>query len=141
MKKKLFILCLSFAVLSCDPNSDVIEPNSLIGFWNRETVYLNGVNSIEFVDFLNGGNYLEMKEDRTFSRAYDNGNWNQSNRTLSLERSVNSGMGDWTYKIIDVTKDVLTLEIKLTESQYCCGFDAFDENEIITILEIYKRQT
>jgi hypothetical protein len=141
MKKNLLFLTLCFAVLSCDTSSDM-DPSthSITGFWSRETVYLNGVNSIEYVDFLNNGtNFLSIKNDKTFERAYDNGSWNLSCKTLVLDREEPSGLGDWTYEIIEHSDNNLTLEIKLTESQYCCGFDSFTDNEIITIREVYKR--
>ncbi len=139
MRQPLCIVVICFAVLACDNSADInIRPDSITGFWSREMVYLNGVNSVEYVDFLNGGtNFLEIKNDHTFSRAYDNGTWHLSNVVIKLERGGASL--DWTYKIIEYSKENLILEIKLTEGQYCCGFDAFSENEIITIKEVYKK--
>jgi hypothetical protein len=131
------ILAICTVTLSCDSNPDLdIQADSVIGFWSRETVYLNGVNS----DFLSGHNsFLEIKKDKTFYRPYDIGTWHLLCNTLNLERAASSGMGNWTYKIIDHTKDYLTLEINPTEGQYCCGFDEFTDNEIITIKEVYKK--
>jgi hypothetical protein len=141
MRSRLSVLAICLIVVSCDSNVDLsIKPDSLIGFWSRETVYLNGTNSNEYVDFLNGGtNFLEIKENTTFSRAYDNGSWQLSNQTLNLERDEATGLGDWSYKIIELSNRNLILEIKLTESQYCCGFDSFSDNEIITIKEVYTK--
>jgi len=141
MKKQVALLTLCFAALSCDTSSDSTpSTTSILGFWSRETVYLNGVNSIEYVDFLNDGtNFLNIKKDKTFERAYDNGSWNLSNKTLALNRNESSGLIDWTYEVIEHSANSLILEIKLTESQYCCGFDSFTDNEIITIREVYIR--
>jgi hypothetical protein len=87
MKNLFFILAICL-VLSCDNESDQ-QPNAndIIGFWSRETVYLNDVNSNEYVDFLNNGtNFLDLKEDKIFYRAYDIGTWQLSGRTLTLDR-------------------------------------------------------
>ena len=141
MKKQLAILAICFAALSCDNNSDSdISPDTIIGFWSRETVYLNGVNSIAYVDFLNGGtNYINIKNDNTFDRAYDIGVWDLCNNTLTLKRDENTGSANWTYKIISHTGTNLILEMRLNESQYCCDFDSFNDSEIITIKEVYKK--
>ena len=139
--KNLLIIAMCISFLSCDNNTALTtQPDSIVGLWSREIVYLNGVNSNEYVDFLNNGtNFLNLYKDKSFSRAYDNGTWRVLNDTLKLKRDLNSGMGDWTYKIIDHTKSSLTLETKLTEGQYCCGFDQFTDTEIITIKEVYKK--
>jgi hypothetical protein len=140
MKINLFILAICLATFSCDDPSDNTNlDDSLIGFWSVETVYLNGVNSLEYVDFLNGGNFLEIKEDNTFQRAYEFGTWSRSNLTLTLDRDENTGRGDWAYRILKQTKMSLVLETKLKEGEYCCGFPQFDDDEIITIREVYKK--
>lgn len=141
MKNLFFILMISVA-LSCDNDSDT-EPqvNDMIGFWSRETVYLNEVNSNEYVDFLNDGtNFLDLREDKVFHRAYDIGTWNLSGYTLTLDRDESSGFNDWEYKILTFSKDFLVLEVKLVEGKYCCGFDEFADDEIITIKEVYRKQ-
>lgn len=125
--------------LSCD-RKDPIVTNPIIGMWERETVYLNGVNSAQYVDFLNNEtNFLQIKPDKTFMRAYDNGVWNMSDKVLTLDRDEKTGMMDWHYKIVDRACNSLTLEMKLTEGQYCCDFDSFAKDEVITITEVYKR--
>jgi hypothetical protein len=140
--KNLFVILTICVALSCDSDSDT-EPRAsdLIGFWSRETVYLNEVNSNEYVDFLNNGtNFLDLREDKVFHRAYDIGTWNISGYTLTLDRDEDTGFSDWEYKILAFSKDFLMLEMKLVESKYCCGFDAFADDEIITIKEIYRKQ-
>jgi hypothetical protein len=142
VKKQLTLLTLCLAaIISCDTNSHVTpSAESILGFWSIETVYLNGVNSIAYVDFLhNGTNFLNIKKDKTFERAYDVGNWDLSDLTLTLDRKEPSGYGDWEYKIIEYSTNNLILEIKLPEGLYCCDFDSFTDNEIITIREVYKR--
>jgi len=141
MKKKLLFLFICFAVVSCENEyDDCSHAESIIGMWSRETVYLNGDNSVEYVDFLNNGtNYLELKNDKTFARVYDNGTWQLAGKSLMLDRDETSGLSDWNYAIVDVTKNNLTLEVKLNESQYCCGFEEFEDNEIIVIKEVYKK--
>jgi hypothetical protein len=124
--------------ISCD-NTDVkVQENSIVGFWHRETVYLNGINSAEYFDLLNGTSFLSIKSDNTFDRPYDFGTWLRSDNTFTLKRSY-SGIGEWEYTIIEETKTTLVIEMQLNESEYCCGFDEFDDNEIITIKEVYKR--
>jgi hypothetical protein len=141
MKNLFFILAICL-VLSCDNESDQ-QPNAndIIGFWSRETVYLNDVNSNEYVDFLNNGtNFLDLKEDKIFYRAYDIGTWQLSGRTLTLDRDEPSGYEDWEYKILTFSEDFLMLEVKLVEGKYCCGFDEFADDDIITIRELYRKQ-
>lgn len=140
MKNLLGLLTFCLVALSCETSSDLVPGNkAIVGFWSRETVFLNGVNSLEYVDFLNGTNFLNIKNDNTFERAYDIGRWNLSYPTLMLDREGSSGISDWTYEIIAYSENNLVLEIRLTEGQYCCGFDAFSDNEIITIREFYKK--
>lgn len=140
--KNLFLILTISVALSCSNDSDV-EPqiNDMIGFWSRETVYLNEVNSNEYVDFLNDGtNFLVLREDKMFHRAYDIGTWNLSGYTLTLDREEATGFNDWEYRIISFSKDFLILEIKLVEGKYCCGFEAFAEDEVITIREVYRKK-
>jgi hypothetical protein len=138
MKKQLGFLAFCLLAVSCDTSSD-LTPTSIYGFWVIETVYLNGENSIKYVDYLNnGGNHLNIKEDKTFGRNYDLGYWYFYDNTLILHRDESSGFKDWTYKLIELSGDKLVLE-RLEESQHCCNFDSFTENEIITIREVYKR--
>ena len=141
MKTPFFILAICL-VLSCDSESDH-QPNAndVIGFWSRETVYLNEINSNEYVDFLNNGtNFLDLKEDWVFHRAYDIGTWKLSGNTLTLDRDEPSGYEDWEYKILAFSEDFLMLEVKLVEAKYCCGFDEFADDEVITIREVYRKQ-
>jgi len=141
MKNYPLMLIICALLTGCDSGSDpAFNAEQLLGFWSRETVYLNGVNSNAYVDFLNGGtNFLDIKRDKTFSRAYDNGSWALFDEALVLDRMESNGRGDWKYKIIHRSAGDLVLEIKLTGGQYCCGFDAFAEDEVITIREVYKR--
>jgi hypothetical protein len=139
--KNLFFILVICVVMSCDNDSDD-QPSAqdLIGFWSRETVYLNEVNSNEYVDFLNNGtNFLDLKEDKIFHRAYDLGTWRLSGYTLTLDRDEPSGYQDWECKIVAFSKDFLVLELKLVEGKYCCSFDEFADDEIITIKEVYRR--
>lgn len=142
MKKQLISFAVFLTAISCDTSQEQTTEIDLIqGFWSRETVYLNGENSNKYVDFLNDGtNFLHIKQDKTFARAYDMGLWDLSHQTLTLDRNESTRMIDWTYIITELSNDKLILETKLTEGQYCCGFDAFTDNEIITITEVYKRQ-
>jgi len=58
---------------------------------------------------------------------------------LTLDRDEPSGYQDWEYKIVAFSKDFLVLELKLVEGKYCCSFDEFADDEIITIKEVYRR--
>lgn len=141
MKRQLLFLLICCAGLSCEEEqNNCPDAGKLVGIWSRETVFLNGVNSAAYVDFLNNGtNFLDLKTNKSFARAYDNGTWRLSGRLLKLERDATSGIGDWTYDILSLTETSLTLETRMNESQYCCGFEAFSDNEIIAIKEVYSR--
>jgi len=133
-----FLLIACLVVLSCEEHK-FVRPEAIVGSWRSEAVYLNGVNSEQYFDWLNTGSVFIIKNDNTYARNYVWGNWRLSNEELRLEANENMGMVDWNYKIIEQTKDQLTLELHLTESQYCCNFDSFTDTEIITIKEVYKR--
>ena len=131
------IICL--AVTSCDDTADIHNTEALVGFWALETVYMNDVNSAAYIDFLNGGNYLHLKKDKTFTRVYDTGTWVACGNTLKLKRDERTGLGDWTYKILERSNDNLVIEIKRTLEQYCCGSKLFMANELITFKEVYNK--
>jgi hypothetical protein len=140
MRRLSILLAVCFGVLSCDEdNVTTVRPEAIIGSWRSETVYLNGVNSEQYVDWLNTGSVFIIKDDNTYARNYVWGNWRLCNEELKLEANADMGMADWKYKIIEHTEDRLTLELNLTESQYCCNFDSFTDAEVITIKEVYKR--
>ncbi|HYG02337.1 MAG TPA: hypothetical protein VD927_07815 [Chryseosolibacter sp.] len=141
MKTKLSLLILSLLTLSCDHSADEVKnSDAIVGFWSRQSVYLNGVNSNEHADFLNGGtNHLHIRKDNTFGRAYDNGTWLLSDGMLVLDRIESGGFADWTYKIVHHLNDSLVLDTQLTEGEYCCDFPSFAEDEVITIREVYKK--
>ncbi|MEJ1239704.1 hypothetical protein WBG78_16325 [Chryseolinea sp. T2] len=142
MRKQLAVLALLYAAMSCDKDSDATPTeDAMLGLWNREIVYLNGTNSDQIWDNLNGTNHLQFNRDKTFGRAYEIGHWVLSGKSLTLDRDESTGGRDWIYDIIENSKDKLVLEIKLRESEYCCDFDAFSDTEIITIREVYRKVT
>jgi hypothetical protein len=140
MQVKLLFAAFFLLALSCDSDTETkIDQAKLVGLWNLETVYLNGVNSDEQTDILNGNNFLELKPNLTFERAYDPGFWSINGKILKLDRGEGTRV-DWTYRVISQDNHNLVLEMKLREGDYCCNFDHFESDEVITIREVYKRQ-
>lgn len=135
----LFIIVIGcFLASSCENNdlNPYPRPEAIIGSWRSEAVYLNEVKS----DFFSRGSLLFfIKEDNSFNKLYLNGTWNLQGHTLRIERGAEWGLEDWVYQVVDYSDNMLTLELRLTEGQYCCDFDEFEENEIITIREVYSR--
>ena len=129
----IFLTCFS----GCDDSDAGIKTDSLAAFWNLEKVTINGSNSTEYN--YSPANFLELGSDKTFSRAYESGEWNLSGRNLTLDRDESFGMSDWSYQIISVSDDALVMEMQLIESQYRWDFESFTENEVLTIREVYNK--
>lgn len=140
MRIFLFASALCIA-MSCDYHNaeSIVESNALIGTWQTENVFLNGVNSNVHVDFLNDGINLAIKEDRSFYRNYWHGQWELNQYELVLKNQLDVKSTRWRATVLEVSKDRLVLEFNLTEGEYCCDFTAFDESEVITIREVYRR--
>jgi hypothetical protein len=137
MKTRFLFVAILFACFSCclgDPEPE-INVDSLAGFWNLQEVTINDINSDEYN--FSPSNFLKLESNKTFSRAYESGNWNLKGKNLTLDREEALGMSDWHYQIISITDNKLVVEMQLIESEYRWDFDSFTDEEVLTIREVY----
>lgn len=131
----LFMLCSM--LISCDPEEEV-NPD-LLGFWVTEKISFNGIDGNEIMPGINSGFHLNLTDSSTYFRNYSMGMWTLNNDQLKLIPTVTSGERQFTYTIKSHSKELLILEIVLKESEYCCDFPAFEADEPLSIVEVYKR--
>lgn len=135
LKETLLIIVLIFTV-AC--KSDDIKPELLTGGWNLEQVVVEGSGTKKVLDPEEASVALFIDEDQSYYRNYITGVWllNDNNLVLDASPLLNNY---WECSIIKLTKNVLELQIKLTEGQYMYDFEDFDDTEILTITESYAR--
>lgn len=86
------------------------------------------------------GRYLGLVEGGEYFGVYMTGTWALQGKNLQIHRAFMDPDAElWNYEVVGFSNDRLILEIRLTESQYCCDFEEFASDEVITIREIYKR--
>ncbi len=140
LKKIKFWLVGLVLIFSCEKNEgDIVDQNLLIGNWRLQAVTFNEINGSEINDWISNSTAFSIGNDGRYYRNYVQGKWIMNNRKLILNPGKFSPNHYWEYEVLDLTKDVLKVRLFLTEGQYCCDFDQFEENEIISIMETYSR--
>ncbi len=136
-KVLLFTICLS-TLFACDHEEVLVNPDQLSGGWNLENVAINKIDNEEITDWMSVAFYLD--KDQTYYRNYVSGKWSLDKNKLILEPV--EGLGDfyWEYDIMLLTKTKLQVKLYLTDQQYCCDFEQFEDDEVLTIIETYSRQ-
>lgn len=137
MKNILAPLILTvFIFSSCIQNEEFVpSPDVLIGSWKSETIEIESLSSEGSVSW--GTSFLYIGEDNSFFRNYMSGNWELSDNHLILNNSFD--IQPWTYKVIDFSKNTMTLQIQTTEGEFCCNFEEFESDEILLVTEKYVR--
>lgn len=135
LKEILLITILIFTV-AC--KSDDIKPELLTGGWNLEQVVIEGLGTNRVMDQDEVSVALFIDEDQSYYRNYITGVWSLNANSLVLDASPIFN-NYWEYSILKLTKNVLELQIKLTEGQYMYDFEDFNDTEILTITESYAR--
>jgi hypothetical protein len=146
--KTLNSLVLAFLFIflfSCnhDQNNEEIEINSSLitkGAWRLEQVTFNNINGTEINDWISSSTTLTIDDNNSFYRNYISGEWTINDDVLKLS-STQQGLqiNNWNYQILELTEKTLKLKIELTEGEYCCDFEQFEEHEILTIVETYNK--
>lgn len=126
-------------MISCD-KTPLITSENLVGNWRTESVSFNGVNSSELTTWLNNANFMGISSGGSYYRNYTTGTWSVDEDKFTLHPIPELGIQPWTYTIIDYSETSLTLSIELTEGEYCCDFEEFESDEILSITEKYVRQ-
>src|SRR5687768_1820043 len=133
----VFALCFSILLSCSDENELKSTEESLTGFWNYEKVSFNGVDISQLNPGFTVSNFLHLAGDHSAGKAYLNGVWSLQNGNLKLQwlhdRPAN------IYKIVNVSKNSLTLEITLPQSEYGITLSQFGEDEVITITEQFVK--
>ncbi len=136
----LFFLLLGFT--SCQKEEaidEAIAPEALIGNWETHEIIVNGDPNSETSTWLTNNKYWSMsiqEENQFYYRNYISGTWSVEGRQLVF---TNEWSPSQRFTILDISETSLTLQIQLTEGEYCCGFDEFESDEVLTIVEYFVR--
>ncbi|NJM24245.1 MAG: hypothetical protein HC859_00580 [Bacteroidia bacterium] len=140
MRPSILVVLIGFVALSCGSDVQRIREQNIVGSWSSKAIYLNGVDANQYMPGLGTAKYLGLVEGGEYFGAYMTGTWALQGSQLQIHRAfVNPGSELWTYDVVGFSSDRLILEIRLTESQYCCDFPEFGSDEVITIREVYER--
>ena len=128
-----------FLFFSCSsPQSESIDTDLVKGTWQLEQVTFNDLDGYQINEWISNSTILNI-DDNFFYRNYIVGTWSIDRDRLILK--PDSALSDflWDYEILELSANLLELQIILSEGQYCCDFDEFDSDELITITETYMR--
>jgi len=140
MKKiKLIISIFLVVLISACNKADENFAELIVGAWSSEKVTINGIDGSDINNWSGPSIALGIKENNRFYRNFREGTWTLNESKLTLSPNEDDPFNDWNYEILELTESSLKLKIELTESKYCCDFDQFDENEILTIIETYSK--
>ncbi|MBC5993874.1 hypothetical protein [Pontibacter cellulosilyticus] len=134
MKKLLWLLLLGFIFASC--KDTVVQPDELVGNWQSEEIYANG----KLQEDISKSTWLGIRKDKSYYKNYTAGNWSVDGKRLVLSPDGMSSTTLLDYKVVEHTKDRLTLEVVLTQRDYFMKFDGVDDNEQVTIVEKYRKR-
>lgn len=142
--RHFFLLLLISALIACSEEEVTKAPKpfskeSLSGFWTYKQVLLNGTDVEVLLPGFSVSNFLHLKNDDTYGKAYIIGDWKIKGEYLKLNEHYSTSSEARYYKVIAVNENSLTLEIKLTKSEYRIGVPQFEEDEILTITEIFEK--
>jgi hypothetical protein len=119
-----------------DPQA--ISKESITGFWTYKKVLINNVDLEVYIPGFTVSNFLHLKDDDSYGKCYILGEWSLSGADLKLNQHF-TNQPVRHYTVIAVSENSLTLQIKLKKSEYEIGISQFDENETITVTEIFER--
>ena len=141
MKKIKLIISVFLVVLvsACNKADEVNFNELIVGVWSSENVNINGIEGTDINQWSGPSIALNIKEGSEFYRNYLEGDWTLDKSKLTLSPNENIQSIEWNYEILELTESLLKLKIELTEGDYCCDFDQFDEDEVLTIIETYRK--
>lgn len=148
--KALNFLIVTISVLglfSCERPEEVnIDQRLIIGDWRLEEVNFNGIDGKDINDWISNSTILGIGKNGTYYRNYDTGTWSLNKDKLILDSSHDDMADDKTsltreFKILKLTDNILKLQITLTEGRYCCDFEEFETEELLTITETFVKES
>ena len=116
-----------------------MDSRFLTGTWRLEHVRFNQIEGTEINDWISTSTILSIQEDKAYFRNYVAGTWSLEDNTLTLDPGATFPNFYWEYEVLELTEEVLEVRISLTEGEYCCNFDEFEEDEVLVITERYVR--
>ena len=125
-------ITILFSCTNDDDNQVFVNESWLLGSWDLINVKVNNVT-----DDASSCHILNFKNNGTYYRTYEHGNWKLNNNTIELDAMRDND--DRHLEIIRLTPNTLMVRMELTVNQYRRNFDEHNENEVLTISETYKR--
>ncbi len=132
-----FIISASL-FFSCSEETVEIQPDLLLGGWNLEKVEIDDLDGTKINDWVSSA-ALYFDKDQSYYRNYVGGEWTVSGDKLILDPTEGLEQFYRESKILLLSDNTLKVRMNLTESQYCCDFEQFGDDEILTITETYTR--
>ncbi|GAA0893464.1 hypothetical protein GCM10009122_31430 [Fulvivirga kasyanovii] len=139
MKGFKLILVGLVMLWACDKEESVLDPKLITGTWKLENVTFNGIDGGAINDWVSTSAILQVDDNKHYYRNYVGGEWNINNRKLILDPGDRLPEFYWEYEILELTKETLKVKILLSETQYCCDFDQFENDDVLVIIETYKK--
>lgn len=138
--KKLKLVLTGFVLLfACEKEDKAPDRGLITGTWRLEQVIFNETDGVEINDWISNSTILNIDANGFYYRNYVGGEWIINNRTLILDPGETMPEFYWEYEVLALSKETLKVRISLTEGQYCCDFDQFEENDVLSITETYIR--
>lgn len=128
-----FFISLAMLFFSCEDND--VNPTEIIGVWYSEEIYVNGELKDDDPNTI-----LSLEENDDYYRNYISGIWSLEQDRLKLIPTGDSNPKPGEHKVINVSDDVLTLEITLLEGEYPWNFKDIPDDEIVTVTEKYRKK-
>ncbi|MEX0719864.1 MAG: hypothetical protein WD059_04290 [Balneolaceae bacterium] len=133
-----YIIIVAFTFSSCIQNEEFVpSPDVLVGSWESESIEIESLSGEGLMSEFT--TYLFIGEDKSFYKNYMSGNWELSDNHLILNLNQFFDIQPRTYKVVDFSRNTMTLQIQTTEGEYCCNFEEFESNEMLLVTEKYVR--
>ncbi len=137
----LFIgsFCLFF-LISCSSSTEeietlTVEESDILGNYDLTEVRVNNVIDPN----VSTSHVLSIREGNEYYRTYVTGSWDLNLNQLVFT-PTDEFLNPWNCTIISVDANTIELEMQITETDYLWNLEDYDEDEVVTINEIYTRQ-
>ncbi len=127
---------LMLIMISCK-ETDSVQLSQVSGNWQSEEIYING--QLQDAN-LSNSTHLNLQEDLQYIRNYTSGTWKLEANSIELIPKQELALPSRQYQIVEYSKEILVLEVSLTEKEYDWNFDDIGADEVIKVKEIFKRK-
>jgi hypothetical protein len=133
------IICIILS-FSCSHDDEIkINEDLLPGAWRLEKVTFNEVDGTAINDWISTFSNLIIREDKFYYHDYVSGEWSVKGNKLMLTPQAGIVGFDREYEILKLTDKTIVVKFKRTDLQYCCDLEQFRDDEILTIIETYRK--